>query len=90
MCCLLFLPTVWKFQKYSVIQIFREIKVGISSTVSKYGILTHLESLNYAFYKIWHFLNAEIYQIDKFGAPKMAKTPLFQLLNSPKLISRNI
>ena len=44
------------------------------------------------FYEFLHFLKAEMYQINKFRAlaPKMAKTSVLELLDSPKLISRKI
>ena len=39
---------------------------------------------------VLHFLKAEIYQNQKFKAPEMEKIAFFELLHSPKLISRKI
>ena len=60
--------TVWKLQDFSVTQILREIKVGQSRN-TKSAILTHLETLNFNFYEILHFLEAEINQINKIQSP---------------------
>ena len=60
--------TVWKFYKFSITQIFREINFE-HSTNAKSGILTHLEALNCYFYDFLHFLNTEICQIDKIQSP---------------------
>ena len=49
---------------FSVTQILREIKVGMSR-VTKFAILTFFEDQNFDFYEFLHFLKAEIYQISK-------------------------
>ena len=54
----------------------------------KSAIVTHLQALNFNFDDFLHFFKAEIYQIDKIEALKMAKMAYFALLESPKLISR--
>ena len=56
--------TVWKFQNFAITQISREMNFG-DFTSAKSAILTHLEALNFDIYEIWHFLKAEIYQINK-------------------------
>ena len=62
---------MWKFHEFSITQILREINFGDCRS-AKSAILTHLEVLNFDFYEILHFLKAEIYQIVKLCAPKMA------------------
>ena len=62
------------------------MKLKLANLVPKLTILAHLEALN--FYDILHFLMAKIYQLNKIQSPKMAKTAVLALLNSPKLISR--
>ena len=42
------------------------------------------------FYEFLHFLKAENWKLAKFRAQKMAKRAVFQLVNCPKLISRNL
>ena len=42
--------TVWKLHDFSIIQIYREIKLG-ESRIAKSAILTHLEALNFDFYE---------------------------------------
>ena len=49
---------------FIVWQILREIKGGESRN-SKSASLTHLEALNFDFYKNLHFPKAEIYQINQ-------------------------
>ena len=80
---------MWKFQDFSITQILREIKFG-NYTSAKSAILTHLEALNFDIYTFLHFLEAEIYQISKFRAQKLAKMAVLQILDSLKLISRKI
>ena len=53
--------TLWKFQNFVITQVLREINLG-DSTNPKSAIF---EVLNFAFYEILHFLEAEIYQINK-------------------------
>ena len=67
---------------FSIIQILREINFGDSRDS------THLEVLNFDLYEFFHFL--KFTKSTKFRTPKMAKTAVFSLLNSPKLISRKI
>ena len=50
----------------------------------------HSEVLICDFYEFVHFPKAEITLIIIFIAPKMAKIAVFELLDSPKLISRKI
>ena len=57
-----------KITGYSVTQILPEINFkDVRST--KYAILTHLEALNSDFYEFWHFLMAEIFQINTIQCP---------------------
>ena len=58
--------------------------------VSKTAILTILEALNVDFGKFLHFLKAKIYQNKKSRASKTVKMVDFELLDSPKMISRKI
>ena len=55
-----------------------------------FKVKTYLEAPNFDFYGFLHFLEADIYQINKFRATKMAKTAVLELLHSLKLISRQI
>ena len=80
---------MWKFENYSVTQILREIKVGVSR-VSKSAILRIAEALKYEFYEFLHFLKTEIYQVDKVQGPEMAKMVFLELLESENLLSRKI
>ena len=80
---------MWRFQDFCIIQILREINFEDSWSV-KSAILPHLKALNFNFYEFLHFLKDEIYQRNKLRRPKMAKTVVFALLESKKLISRKI
>ena len=57
---------------------------------SKSAILTQLKALNLDLYVFLHFLKTEIYPNQKFRAPEMVKMAFFELLHSPKMISRKI
>ena len=72
---------MWKFHDFSIIQNLREINFG-NSRSAKFTILAHLVALNFDFYDILHFLEAQIYQITKFRAPRMAKTAVLELSES--------
>ena len=85
--CLRF--TVWKFQDFAITQILREINFE-GSRSAKSAILTLLEALNFDFSEFLHILKGECYQINKIQSPKMAKSPVLELLHSSKLISRKI
>ena len=78
-----------KLQNFSVTLILREIKVG-ESRASKIAILTNWEALNFTFCDFLHFLNIEVYQINKIQSPKIIQIAVIELLDSPKLISRKI
>ena len=82
---------MWKFRNFSITQKLREISFW-DFVSAKSAILTHLEALNFDFYAFLHFLNAEIYQINKIQSPKSVKKWLaaLGLLHPPKLISRKI
>ena len=58
--------------------------------VSKTAILTILEALNVDFGKFLNFLKPEIHQNLKSRASKTGKIADFELVDSPKLISRKI
>ena len=60
--------TVWKIIAFYIIQILCEIKFW-DFTSAKSAILTNFEALNFDFYAFLHFLNAEIYQINKIQSP---------------------
>ena len=51
---------------------------------------TYLESLKFGFYKFLPFLKAEVYHINKIHSPKKGKLAVFEILDSPNLISRKI
>ena len=72
--------TVRKFHDFSITQILREIKFEDSRS-GKSAILTNLGALNLVFVNFCTFFFAD-YQ--------MAKTAVFSLLKSTKLISRKI
>ena len=57
---------------------------NVDSRCSRTAISAHLEALNSDFYEFLHFLKTEL------TAPKMAKTALLAILDSPKLNSRKI
>ena len=57
--------TVWKFHDFSIIQILCEIKIG-KSRVSKSGIFTHLEALNFDFYE---FMQKPMYSDSNLKIP---------------------
>ena len=78
-----------KFHKLSITYILREINVWDSRNANS-AVLTHLEALNFDSYEFLHFLKAEIYQIHNIQSPKIAKTAVLALLDSPKLILRKI
>ena len=62
---------------FSITQILREINF-VDSIRAKSAILTHLEALNFDFYQFLHFWEAEIAQINKLRAPKIAKKGSFR------------
>ena len=70
---------MWKLQNFYVTQILREIKVN------------DLKCTTNAFHDFFHFLEAGMYQNENVGAPEIAKKMAnFELLYSPKVISRKI
>ena len=48
----------------------------------KSAILPHLKVLTFDFYVFLHFMKAEIYQINKITAPKMAQIVVLDVLDS--------
>ena len=62
---------------------------GVSRS-AKSAILIHLEAMNVDLYEVLHFVKAEIHQINKIQSPKMWKTAVLELLDSPNLISRKM
>ena len=80
---------MWKFHDFAATHILREINFWDSRS-AKSAILTHLEALNFDFHGFLHFLKAEIYQMNKSRALKMAKMAVLHFLKSPKLVSRKI
>ena len=70
---------MWKFWDFSIPQILREIDFWDSRS-AKSAIFTHLEAMNFGFYEFFHFLKAEI--------SRAQKTAVLELLESPKIISR--
>ena len=81
--------TVWEFQDFFITLIFREVNVEESRS-AKSSILTHLEALNCDFYEFVHFNEDDIYKRIILKAPKIAKTAIFAILDSPKMILRKI
>ena len=77
-----------KFHNFSNTQILREINFG-DYRIAKVAILTHLEALNFDFYPL-SFLKPELYVCIKLREPKSAKTVIFEVLDSPTLVSRKI
>ena len=83
---------MWKFLKFAITQILREINFRDSRS-AKSAILTHLEALDFDFYAFSHIFKAEIDQIKKSrtqNRTRMAKTAVLELLDYQKLISRKI
>ena len=75
---------MWKFDKFSIAHILREINFWNSKS-AKLAILTHLEALNFDFQEFLHFLKAVIYQIDKIQSPKNGKNCSFSTSNFSKI-----
>ena len=67
---------IMEITEFFVTQILREIKVD-ESKVSKSAILAHLEALNFYFHEYFHFLKAEIDQINKIQSPQNDKKGQF-------------
>ena len=67
---------MWKLYDFPITQILREINFGDSRSV-KSAILPHLQVVNFDFYQIWHFLKADIYQINKIQSHKIGKNVSF-------------
>ena len=83
---------MWKFLDFRITQILREIKFG-NSRSAKSATFTHSKALNSDFYEFFYFQRLKFTKLTKFRAPKMAKMAkmaVFELLDSPKLISRKI
>ena len=59
---------MWKFHDFSNIQILRENKFEDSSS-AKSANFTNFEALNFDIYEFFHFLKAEINQINHFQSP---------------------
>ena len=60
---------MWKLQNFSVVYVLREVKLKLPNSESqKLPFKTHLdlEYLNFDSYEFPQYLNAEMYQIDKF------------------------
>ena len=68
---------MWKFKEFSAFKILRETNFRDSRSV-KYAIFTHLQALNFDFYEFFHFLKAEIYQINKIQNFKNGKNSSFR------------
>ena len=81
--------TVWKFHDFSTTKIFREISFEDYRS-AKSATLTHLEAQNWTFVNFCTILRLKITKWTKFTAPKIAKTAVFALLNSTKLILHKI
>ena len=81
------IPTVWKFQNFSIIQIFREINFR-DSRGPKTAIFRHLEAFNFDFSGILAF--SEGWNWPKLQIQSLwdGKNDIFWALHSPKLISR--
>ena len=58
---------MWKFQKFSIIKILREINFRDFRS-ENFAILPHVEALNFDFYEFLHFLKAEIYQMTNINS----------------------
>ena len=65
-----------KFHDFDITQILRVIQFE-DARIAKSAIFTHLEVLNFDFYAFFHFLKAEIYQINKVQCPKNDKNSSF-------------
>ena len=82
-----FCDTLRKFHNFSVAQNLWEIDFGDSRS-AKSTILTHLEALNCDFMNYCIFWRLRFTKLTIFRAPKIAKTPVLQILDSQKLLSR--
>ena len=74
---------MWNFHDFTITQILREINFGDSRS-AKCAILTCSETLNFDFYEILQFTEAEIHLINKVQSPEIAKTVFLELLDSLK------
>ena len=74
---------------FPITQILREIKIGDFRS-AKSAISIHLEALKFFLMNFCTFWRLKFTKLTKFRAPKMAKTAVSQILDSPKLISRKI
>ena len=82
--------TVWKFSKFPITMILREINFGRFQSV-KNCRLTILKTLNFWFFiNFCTFWRLQFNKLTNFRAPKMAKTAVLELLGSLQLISRKI
>ena len=79
--------TVCKFQEFSSLWFFVKSMLQVQNLPF---LNTYLESLKFGFYKFLPFLKAEVYHINKIHSPKKGKLAVFEILDSPNLISRKI
>ena len=75
------------FRIFLSVRFLRETNFG-ESKHSKKGISAIFEALNFDFYELWHFLEAKTYTNKQFRAFEIAKMAIYELLDSPKSISR--
>ena len=66
--CIISKYTVWTFHDFPITQILCEIN-SRDSRNAEFAISTHLEALNFHLCEFLHFLNTEIYQINKIQSP---------------------
>ena len=83
------IPQCGNFMVFLITQILREINFA-NCRSAKFVISTHSEALNFYSYSFGTFVNQKFNKLTHFIAPKMAEMAFFELLHSPKLISRKI
>ena len=81
--------TVQKFHDFSTTQILHQINFGDCGSAQS-AKLTHLEAPNFDFMNFCTFKRLKIIKVTQFRGHKMVKMAALELLNSSKLISREI
>ena len=82
--------SVWKFNNFSATQILREIKFGNFTFPEIYHFNTFRGSEFWFFNDFCTYGRLIFNKLTKFRDSKMAKTAFLELLDSPKLISREM
>ena len=74
---------MWEFHDFSITQILLEINFGDCKS-AKFAISTNFEALTFDFF-FQNFCKAEVHQMKKFRAPKIAKNGNFRTFTFSKI-----